>query len=147
MVNVSRKKIPEKIFKKIFELLYFLLKHSNKKENFIIIINEFFTPKEKILLAKRITIIYLLLKKIEQKNICKILSVSKDTVSKYNLLLQNKNLKIIRLLKNKIFKEKVIYLLDKLLAELLIQPGIKKGHWQLYWQQKNKEYQNKTYGL
>ncbi len=147
MVNISKNKLPDEILEKIYNLFFYLLKKGNNKEDFFIIINEFFTPKEKILFAKRVAIIYLLLKGISQKNTKKILNVSKETVSKYYLFLTNKKLKLIKIFKNKIFKEKFIKKIDNIFSDFFIQPGFKIGHWQLYWEKKKNQYREKNYGI
>lgn len=147
MVNISRKKLPDKLLNKIYELFLYLLKKGGNREDFFIIMNEFFTSKEKILFAKRITIIYLLLKGITQENISKILSVSSATVSKYALYLTNKKLNLIKVLKEKAIKEKILLNLDNLLADFIIQPGRKIGHWQLYWEHKKKKERLEKYGI
>src|SRR3989339_1921468 len=107
MVNISSNSLPEDILNKIYELLLYLLKKGGNQENFFTIMNEFFSPKEKILFAKRITIIYLLLKGISQNNICKAINVSNGTVSKYSLYLTNNDLKIVKLIKILAKKEKI----------------------------------------
>lgn len=147
MVNISSQKLPDKLLNKIYQLLLYLLKKGGNRDDFFIIMNEFFTYKEKILFAKRITIIYLLLKGISQKNICEILNVSSGTVSKYGLYLTNKKLRLIKILKGKVTKEKVFETIDDILADFIIQPGIKTGHWQLYWDHKKRKDRLKRYGI
>ena len=147
MVNISSNSLPEDILNKIYELLLYLLRKGGNQENFFTIMNEFFSPKEKILFAKRITIIYLLLKGISQNNICKAINVSNGTVSKYSLYLTNNDLKIVKLIKILAKKEKIFQTIDNLLADFFIQPGIKIEHWDLYWKHKRKKYREKTYGI
>jgi len=147
MVNISKRKLPDKLLNKIYNLFLFLLKKGGNRDDFFIIMNEFFSPKEKILFAKRITIIYLLLKGVTQANICEILNVSSATVSKYGLFLTNKELKLITVFKGRVIKEKVFAAIDDILAEFIIQPGIKSGHWQLYWNHKIKKDRLKRYGI
>lgn len=101
MVNISSRKLPDRLLNKIYQLLLYLLKKGGNRDDFFIIMNEFFTYKEKILFAKRITIIYLLLKGISQNNICEILNVSSGTVSKYALFLTNKKTKTDKDIKRK----------------------------------------------
>ncbi|KKQ24755.1 MAG: hypothetical protein US40_C0001G0008 [Candidatus Roizmanbacteria bacterium GW2011_GWC2_37_13] len=147
MVNISRKRLPDKLLNKIYKLLLYLLRKGGNREDFFVIMNEFFTSKEKILFAKRITIIYLLLKGIAQRNICEILNVSNGTVSKYSLFLTNEKLKLVKVFKGKVVKEKVFETIDNLLADFIIQPGIKVGHWQLYWDHKRRKERLEQYGI
>lgn len=147
MVNISKRHLPQEVLEKIYELFFNILNKFQTKPLFSFFMNDFFTPKEKILLAKRITIIYLLLKNIEQKNIADFLKVSTSTVCKYALMLQNKDSEMIRILKSLVKKEKVFDFIDDLLADFLIQPGFKIGHWDLYWQHKKKKQRKETYGM
>jgi len=126
MVNISRRQLPEEFLNKIFELFF---------------------KKEKILFAKRITIIYLLLKKIEQSNIADFLKVSTSTVCKYALLIENKNSEMIKIMKFLIKKEKIFDFMNELFASFFIQPGVKIGHWQLYWDHKRKKDRKELYGM
>ncbi len=90
MVNISRRQLPEEILNKTFNLFFKIFSKCSSKETFFVLLNDFFTPKEKILLAKRITIIYLLIKGIEQNNIADLLKVSTSTVAKYALIFHDK---------------------------------------------------------
>ena len=50
---------------------------------------ESFSQNERIVFAKRIGIVYLLLKNIDLHNICMALNVSTGTVAKFKLLIEN----------------------------------------------------------
>lgn len=147
MVNISRRQLPEELLKKINKLFFEIFNRFETNQSFSILMNDFFTPKEKILLAKRITIIYLLIKKIEQRNIADFLKVSTSTVCKYALLLENKDSEMVKIMEEIIKKEKIFDFIDNLLADFLIQPGLKIGHWDLYWQHKRKKERKQTYGM
>lgn len=147
MVNISKRQLSEEILVKIFELFFKIITKSRNKESFLEIINDFLTPKEKILLAKRITIIYLLIKEVEQCNIAKILNVSTATVSKYALIFQSKESRLIDSMRIMAFKEKTFNFIDDFFADLIIQPGLKLGHWDLYWKHKKKKYRRDNMGL
>ena len=147
MVNISRRQLPEELLEKIYELFFQIFNKFETKQSFSTLMDDFFTPKEKILLAKRITIIYLLIKKIEQKNIADFLKVSTSTVCKYALLLESKDSEMVKIMEDIIKKEKIFDFIDNLLADFLIQPGLKIGHWDLYWQHKRKKERKQTYGM
>lgn len=67
-------------------LLYEMLGKRSGKKDFDITCSVVFTPTERIMFSKRIALIYLLLKDIEQDIIRDVLKVSKATVSKFSLL-------------------------------------------------------------
>lgn len=86
MAQVSSRPIPEKIYQRILEIFsQSLIKLKNKKEveDFI---NDFLTPTEKIMLAKRLAIAFLLEKKYNYRSISEILRVSLPTISSVSLM-------------------------------------------------------------
>ena len=137
----------EELLEKTYKLFFEIFKKFETNKSFSTLMNDFFTPKEKILLAKRITIIYLLIKKIEQRNIADFLKVSTSTVCKYSLLLENKDSEMVGIIKKIIKKEKTFDFIDDLLADFIIQPGLKIGHWDLYWKHKRKKERKQIYGI
>lgn len=147
MVNISHRQLPEEILNKTFNLFFKIFSKCSSKETFFVLLNDFFTPKEKILLAKRITIIYLLMKGIEQNNIADLLKVSTSTVAKYALIFHDKESKILKELKLIIKREKLFSFMNDLLADFLIQPGVKIGHWKLYHGDQKRREREKTYGI
>ena len=147
MVNISSRQLSEELLNKINKLFFEIFKKFETNHSFSTLMNDFFTPKERILFAKRITIIYLLIKKIEQRNIADFMKVSTSTVCKYSLLLENKNSEMVEIIKSIIKKEKTFDFIDDLLADFLIRPGLKIGHWDLYWQHKRKKERKQIYGM
>lgn len=147
MVRISKRYLSEKILLRLYYLLFEVISRSTKKERFFKILEDIFSPTEKIMIAKRITIIYLLIKGIEQKVIADTIKVSTATVSKYAVIFYNKSTPLVQLIKNMISKEKVLDFLDDVFANLFIQPGIKKEHWSLYWEHKKRTTEKKTTGL
>jgi Trp operon repressor len=123
------------------------MSRSAKKDLFFEIVNEIFSPTEKIMMAKRITIIYLLIKGIDQITIANTIKVSTGTVSKYAVMFYNKDTKLVNLIRRMITKEKVLDFLDDVFADIFIQPGIKIGHWDSYRQHKRKKIRREATGL
>lgn len=88
MPQVSKYPIPSKVADRIFELfIKTLTKIRNVKEaqDFSY---DLFTPVEKIMLAKRIAIAYLLIKGYKYREINKLLRVSLTTIGSVNLALK-----------------------------------------------------------
>jgi len=54
---------------------------------------------------------------------------------------------MVEIIKSIIKKEKTFDFIDDLLADFLIRPGLKIGHWDLYWQHKRKKERKQIYGM
>jgi Trp operon repressor len=147
MVRISKFRLREEILIRLYQLFFEVMSRSAKKDWFFEIINEIFSPTEKIMIAKRITIIYLLIKGIDQAIIANTIKVSTGTVSKYAVMFYNKNTKLVELIRKMITEEKVLNFLDDVFADIFIQPGIQMGHWNLYWQHKRRKDRRKATGL
>lgn len=147
MVRISKRKLDDVILDKIYRLFFEVISRSNNKNMFLEIIEDIFSPTEKVMLAKRIMIIYLLVKGIDQRNIAQALKVSTATVSGYALQIHNKNTSLLKVMKKILIKEKTYDFLERLLLEIFLQPGIKKGHVRLYWSHKIEKDRKKIRGL
>ena len=86
------------------------------------------SPTEKVMLAKRITCLYLLNKKVSIRECSDILKLSTSTVGKYSIFLlkspQIKNI-LIKMLK----EENFLRLIDTIINEYLQPPGSVGRHW------------------
>jgi len=137
MVRNSHYLIKEKVLIGIYRLFFEVISKGKNKQDFFHILDEIISPSEKLMLAKRVAIIYLLTKNTGVREIVDTLKVSTATVAKYVLLFSNKESKLNRILKTILnSREMRNYLLD-IFSELFIQPGIKKGHWELHQRYKN----------
>lgn len=140
MVNISRRKVDDKVLIRLNKLFFEILYRANSVNKFISVIDDLFSPKEKIMIAKRIGILYLVIKRVEQKLIADKLKVSTTTVSKFALIFSARNSPVVQLIKELITKEKGGNSLEDIFAEIFIQPGIKRGHWKIYHlHEQNKE--------
>ena len=108
MVYISKKKLPNDILEKIFRLFLEVISRSSNSGEFLDLANEIFSPSEKIMMAKRVTIIYLLVKGVEQATIADVLKVSTATVAKFALLNLKQESRLVELMKSIIKKEKAI---------------------------------------
>ncbi len=147
MVHVSKKYINENVLERIYELFFEILIRSARKELFFEVINELYSPSERIMFAKRVCIIYLLSKNIDQRTIAKTTKVSTGTVSRYSVMFHKKESALIKILDKLVKKEAISQFLDDMLAGLLIQPGYKIGHWELYWARERKKQFKRSTGL
>lgn len=137
----------ENVLLKIYQLFFEIIDRSDTQHSFYEILDDILYPTEKIMIAKRVAIVYLLLKGISQDNIAESLKVSTGTVSRFSILFSKKETKIMELLKHMITKEKALAFLENTFTDLLIQPGIKRGHWKLYWEHKRQKLRDKTQGI
>src|SRR3989344_8936651 len=88
MVRNSRFILSDDLLEKLFDLFFEVVGNKSSKDEFRKIFIDLLTPAERIMLAKRVAIVYLLMKKIEYDNICDRLKVSPTTVAKYSLLME-----------------------------------------------------------
>lgn len=137
MVHLSKKPLKNEKITKVFRLFYEILKKSSNEEEFLDIIKEILSPAEQLMIAKRIAIVYLLLKDVTAEDIAEYLSVSKATVAKFNLLFeQKKESKLVGKIKKILRNEKISNFFEDLFANIFLQPGLRIGHWKLYTQHK-----------
>lgn len=146
MTRISKKSVDEKLLTKIYKLFYEVFSRYEGQEDFLSIIDDILSPTEKIMLAKRLAIIYLLIKKVDHRDITDTLKVSSATVVFYSAMFYKKNSRVANIINNMLKKEKVLNFLDDFFADIMISPGIYKGHWQSYWDHKRKQEDRKILG-
>ena len=86
MVNLTKKYVDEKKLVKINQLMFEILNKADDKDDFLELIKDILSPPEQLMVAKRIAIIYLLIKGVEPSLISKYLKSSRATVAKFSLL-------------------------------------------------------------
>ena len=90
MAQISRRKLNPKVQEKIENLFEDFLKTIGKHPKASEVVADLFTPTEKVMLAKRITIAYLLYQnKSDIRNIADAIKVSTTTVAHINFILKN----------------------------------------------------------
>lgn len=143
MVHISNILITKNKLLKLYQLLFEIFEEAEDKEDFFDLIKDVLSPPEQIMVAKRIAIIYLLIKGIDQSSIAEYLGCCRSTVGKFNLLFYEKDTRLIQIIKEMLGKEKVSHFLEDLFADIFIHPGIKIGHWQSYWDHKRRQEDRK----
>ncbi|MFA6081142.1 MAG: Trp family transcriptional regulator [Patescibacteria group bacterium] len=145
MVRNSRFILADDLLEKIFDLFFEVMGGASSKNEFRKVFFDLLTPAERIMLAKRVAIIYLLMKKIEYYNICDRLKVSSATVSKIALLMEKSDGiipafgQIVKIDKVKIFLEEVF--------NNIFAPGKIGVSWKIAWENKINLEKKKTYGI
>lgn len=145
MIRISYLKIKEQDYVKIFSIFYKVLGETNNKDEFNKILFDLLTPAERVMIIKRIAVIYLLLKEIDYRMICKALKVSNTTVNKYKLSMERSE-GIVPALKNIVQQEKVWLFFEEIFSQIFYpgRPGI---NWKAAWELKLEIERKKKRGL
>ena len=144
MSRVSKRPLDERLLSKIYRLFYEVFSRNKNQDDFLLIIDDILSPTEKIMLSKRLAMIYLLIKKVDYRTISETLKVSTATVLFYSAVFKEKQTRIVNLIKQMLKKEKVLGFLEDVFADLMIHPGIYIGHHKLKWEHEKKKEERKT---
>lgn len=90
MTQVSKRVIQQKVQDRIFTLFVASILKCNSKELAVLLIEDLLTPTERIMLSKRFSVAYLLLKGYDYDSISNILKVSRTTIGKVSYWLKEK---------------------------------------------------------
>ena len=118
MVQVSRRKISDNLFSKIFILFFKTVGDKYSRQEFQNICDDIFSKTEQLVITKRIAIYYLLKKGVDQSSICDTLKVSSATVAKFSLIMK-KSKGVVPFLDNLIKKEKIVDFLEDIFVEVI----------------------------
>lgn len=123
MPHVSRKKLPDKVLRQILNSFLFVLTDIKDKKKMAEFLDAFLSKTEKIMLAKRLAIVFLLSEGAEETKISETLSVTQSTVSRIKLWYETKGtgykVAVVKLKKQKLLEEL------KLLALEIARRGIR----------------------
>lgn len=145
MVRNSPYILQQDKYDKIFRIFYEVIGNNKSREEFNRIMLELLTQSERIMLMKRIAVIYLLMKNINYRIICKVLKVSNTTVSKFRLMIERSE-GIVPALKLILTIDKVAIFFEEVFNELY-HPGLYGINWQSAWQRKINLEHKKSEGL
>ncbi len=132
-------------YEKIFSIFYKVIGQTDDKEKFNKILFDLLTPAERIMIVKRIAIIFLLMKDIHYETICQVLKVSNGTVSKYKILMENSR-GIVPALKTIVKQEKVWIFFENIFNQIFY-PGLPGINWKSAWETKISLEQKKERGF
>lgn len=127
MPQVSKYPIRKEVADRIFELFTQVLVNAtskNEAENFI---TDFFTPTEKIMLAKRIGIMFLLEKNYNYELIKNILRVSTSTIADVNTTRKYRNRGYAQLVDKILKDEEISKFFDDTISKLLSATASGRG--------------------
>ena len=146
MARISRYKLREDVLDKLFNLFFEIIGNQDDKNEFNEIINGILSYNERIMFAKRIAIIYLLLKNIDFHNICMALNVSSSTVAKFKLLIVDKQDGLVKAFDNIIFRDKTKEIIDDFF-NTIFSPGKYGVNWKIAWERKRESERKKQFGI
>ena len=118
----------------MFGLFFEVITNSKNKEGFNQLMKELLSPTERIMVAKRVVLVYLLLQEIDYQVICRVLKVSSSTISKFKLLTDNKS-GMIDILKKTMQNDKIKLFVFELMSDLF-PPGMYGTNWESAWKRK-----------
>mgnify|MGYP001580136124 CR=1 FL=1 len=144
MTQISRFKLKEETLEKLYSLMFEVLGKKSKNE-FLLIMNDLVSPTEKIMISKRIAVIYLLTKNIDQRTIAHTMKVSLSTISKYALLVKVSNV-LPNALSNLIRNEGIRLLISEIFVTLF-PPGTPNSSWGATWELKKEIGRKKSRGF
>lgn len=90
MPHVSRRKLPDEVLQQIVDSFLFVLTDIKDKKSMAEFIDSFLSKTEKIMLAKRLAMFFLLSEDIEETKIAQTLNVTQSTVSIMKFRLETK---------------------------------------------------------
>ncbi len=127
MTHVSNKKLGKEIFNKLFDQFIKSIEKAGKQGKFKYMAGELFTRTEKVMLAKRLAIIFLLAKEIPQHVITESLHVSPTTVSKLAMKIENNKYKATLNITGE-YKKDILEQIEKFIL-IGMPPRYGRGHW------------------
>lgn len=145
MVRLSRLKLEDKVLNKLSVLLFEVIGKTNDQNKFSAIMRDLLSPSERIMLAKRIAIIYLLLKKVDYLTICDVVKVSPSTVAKFSLLLE-KSEEVSQTFSSILRQEKILNFVEGIFNDLFA-PGTMGVNWSNAWRRKNEFERKQNQGI
>jgi len=143
MTRISKYRVEDKVLKKLYFLMFEIISNMDEEERFKGIMNELLSPTEKIMIAKRVAIIYLLMKNIDYLIISDVLKVSSTTIAKFHMIMiDGKEIKSI--LEGLIGNEKIKDFFEELFFR---EPGTYGVNWKSAWRQKFEIERKKLGGI
>ena len=146
MVQISKRKLPKDVLAKLFLLFFEVVGKKYQQDDFKLIIHGLFSETEQVMIIKRIAILYLLLKDIDNVTISDVLKVSPATICRFSVIIRT-NEGIVKYLNKIIRNEKIFGIFDDLFYELFNHPGRYGTNWSSAWKVKFEREKRKQTGL
>ena len=141
MSQVSKYPLSDDVADRIFGILIKTLTTIKDKHDANDFADDFFSPTEKIMLAKRLSIAFLLLRKYEYRDIVRILKVSSTTIASVNVAMRKGkgiHRKILEKIMNEESMEEFFRKTSELLLSIPASAGKGGGAWRYLKNEVNK---------
>ena len=145
MTRISRRPVKDHVIERIYELFFEAVGKKTKKQEFLEVIHDLLSPTERIMIAKRVTIIFLLMKKIDYQTISDVVKVSPSTIAKFQIIMENSK-GIVKALQKILLNDKLVNILDEVILAFK-GPGMHGTNWSSAWQRKNELERRKAEGI
>jgi uncharacterized protein YerC len=142
---MSKYKVKESVVDKIGELMFEIFGKENNKDNFILALNDVLSPVERLMVGKRLLVMYMVYLGVRYDVICDVVKVSRATISKFAFLLDKSN-NIKHTLSIISSKNKARLTINELLSSIL-EPGVSLGSWKSAWKLKQRIIEQKEQGF
>lgn len=123
MSQISNYPISKQISNRIFEIFLNTLVNIGSKDEANEFISDLLTPTEKIMLAKRLTIAFLLEKNYDYRTIQKLIRVSSGTIASVNLSLHHGSKGYKKLISKIVKGEKISGIFETTIVKILSAPS------------------------
>lgn len=146
MSQISRYPISKQIADRIFEIFLSTLVNIKNKEEANEFISDLLTPTEKIMLAKRLAIAFLLEKNYDYRAIQKLIRVSSGTIASVNLTLHLGSTGYKKLISKIVREERLTGFLETAIVKILSAPSALErgtGTW-TYLKEKAEEQKRRS---
>ena len=145
MTRISRRPVKNHVIDRIYELFFEAVGKKSKKQEFLEVIHDLLSPTERIMIAKRVTIIFLLMKKIDYQTISDVVKVSPSTIAKFQIIMENSK-GIVKALQKILLNDKLVNILDEVILAFK-GPGMHGTNWSSAWQRKNELERRRAEGI
>jgi len=145
MPQISQRKLKNGLENKLFDIYFQIVCSVQNQKDFSSVFLDLFSATERLMIAKRIAIMLLIIKDIDYRSICKVLKVSITTVCKYRMLIDH-NQAIKQKLTHIQQNEKIVDAISQIYL-LFRPPGGLHVNWKAAWQLKNELERKKQEGI
>jgi len=124
---MSKYTVKLEVTEKMSELLFELLGRINDREKFIATLHDMLSPIERLMLGKRLLIMYMVFLGIDYDTIVNVVKVSRATIAKHVFLLERSSQIKINL--RSITTKGKFHLIINEMLKSFIKPGFVRGNW------------------
>ena len=118
MVQISKHKLKPEVHESISHIFIDIFRDQSLTSNLDELFNVLFSHSERIMVAKRIAILYLLQKKVTHRDISQILKVSVSTIHKFIRIADDNQLAVERILHSALTRDKLDMFFEDILANM-----------------------------